>query len=362
LYEEGTKSSLISISSDGHVVDRAARFLEDRLGVHAVRQEHRPGRAPALFAHSKLLCKLMRFLGFDRRKHRIPGWILGLPKSRLKWFIEGYREGDGVHSGRHLDEGKRHEFTTIDTDLKDDLIVALARFGLFPSVGRYDTKLKKTGDREYPFWRLTLASVAPWSPLEWDEGVEQKLNARTYGDLVWATVNEIEEVPATPLVFDFSVPGQENFWAGGGVMAHNTYGPRMRPHDGRAIPTFLRQALQDKPLTVFGDGTQTRSFCYCDDLIRGLVALAESDAHLPVNLGNPDEYTLQQLAEAVIAATESRSEIVYEALPVDDPQVRQPDISRAREILGWEPRVGLEEGLRRTIDQAGVERLVGATD
>ena len=146
------------------------------------------------------------------------------------------------------------------------------------------------------------------------------------------------------------------------VRIFNSYGARMRPYDGRAIPTFMRQALQDKPLTVFGDGTQTRSFCYVDDLIRGLVSLMESEAHMPINIGNPDEYTLKQLAEAVIAATESRSEIVYEALPIDDPQVRQPDITRAREILGWEPKVGLDEGLRRTIEEAGVERLVGATD
>src|SRR5438045_1479026 len=111
---------------------------------------------------------------------------------------------------------------------------------------------------------------------------------------------------------------------------HNTYGPRMRPHDGRAIPTFLRQALQDKPVTVFGDGSQTRSFCYVDDLISGLVSLAESDFHLPVNLGNPDEMALIDLARAVIDVTESRSEIVVEALPVDDPTVRQPDIARAR--------------------------------
>ena len=140
----------------------------------------------------------------------------------------------------------------------------------------------------------------------------------------------------------------------------NTYGPRMRPHDGRAIPTFLRQALQDKPLTVFGDGSQTRSFCFVEDEIRGLVALAESDAHLPVNIGNPDEYTLLQLAETVVEVSGSRSEIVFEALPVDDPKVRQPDISKARELLGWEPQVSLEEGLKRTIDEAGVERLVGA--
>jgi dTDP-glucose 4,6-dehydratase len=140
----------------------------------------------------------------------------------------------------------------------------------------------------------------------------------------------------------------------------NTYGPNLRPHDGRAIPTFLRQALQDKPLTVFGDGSQTRSFCYVDDMIRGLVALAESDAHLPVNLGNPKEYSLLELAEAVIEAAGARSEIVFEALPVDDPKVRQPDITLARQLLGWQPEVELPDGLKRTIDQAGVERLVGA--
>jgi dTDP-glucose 4,6-dehydratase len=142
----------------------------------------------------------------------------------------------------------------------------------------------------------------------------------------------------------------------------NTMGPRMRPHDGRAIPTFLRQALQDKPLTVFGDGTQTRSFCYVDDLVRGLIALMESDVHLPVNLGNPAEFTLLDAAKAVIEVTESRSEIVFEALPTDDPQQRQPDISRAKQVLGWEPQIDLREGLQRTIDQAGVESLVGAPE
>jgi dTDP-glucose 4,6-dehydratase len=140
----------------------------------------------------------------------------------------------------------------------------------------------------------------------------------------------------------------------------NTYGPRMRPHDGRAIPTFLRQALQDKPLTVFGDGSQTRSFCYVDDLIEGIIRLAESGAHQPVNIGNPDEFTLLELARTVIEVTGSRSEIVYQALPTDDPHVRQPDISLARQLLGWEPTVDLREGLRRTLDQAGVEALTGS--
>ncbi|TMK28490.1 MAG: SDR family oxidoreductase [Actinobacteria bacterium] len=138
----------------------------------------------------------------------------------------------------------------------------------------------------------------------------------------------------------------------------NTYGPRMRPNDGRAVPTFVRQALEGKPLTVFGDGSQTRSFCYVDDLIRGLVALAESQEHLPVNLGNPNEFTMNELADAVIRITGSKSEIVHEALPVDDPQVRQPDITRARQLLGWEPEVQLEEGLRRMMGTLGREPLV----
>ena len=142
----------------------------------------------------------------------------------------------------------------------------------------------------------------------------------------------------------------------------NSYGSRMRAHDGRAIPTFLRQALQDKPLTVFGDGSQTRSFCYVDDQIDGLVALAESDVHLPVNIGNQDEYTLLQLAETVIEVAGSRSEIIFEPLPVDDPKIRQPDISRAKDLLGWEPKVSLQDGLKRTIDEAGVERLVGPAE
>src|SRR6201991_389773 len=144
------------------------------------------------------------------------------------------------------------------------------------------------------------------------------------------------------------------------IRIFNTYGSRMRPNDGRAIPTFLRQALSGKPVTVFGDGSQTRSFCYVDDLIDGIIRLADSGVHQPVNIGNPDEFTLLELAQAVIDVTGSRSEIVFQALPTDDPKVRQPDISLARELLGWEPVVGLREGLGRTLEAAGVEALTGS--
>ncbi len=144
------------------------------------------------------------------------------------------------------------------------------------------------------------------------------------------------------------------------VRTFNTFGPKMRPHDGRAVSTFLRQALQDKPLTVFGDGSQTRSFCYVDDQVRGYMLMAESDVHVPVNIGNPEELSLIDLAKTVIEVTESKSEIIFEALPIDDPQVRQPDITRAKQLLGWEPEVSLRDGLRKTIEKAGVEQLVDA--
>ncbi len=143
------------------------------------------------------------------------------------------------------------------------------------------------------------------------------------------------------------------------VRIFNTYGARMRPYDGRAIPTFLRQALANRPITVFGDGSQTRSFCYVSDLIAGIIALAESGHHEPVNIGNPDEFTLLELADTVKQVTGSSSEIIYEALPVDDPKQRKPDITLAKELLSWSPLVGLKEGLQRTIDAAGTGMLVG---
>ncbi len=134
------------------------------------------------------------------------------------------------------------------------------------------------------------------------------------------------------------------------VRIFNTYGPRMRLRDGRAIPNFITQTLCGEDVTVYGAGEQTRSFCFISDLVRGIVALAESDINEPVNLGNPAETTIRAIADAIIAATGSRARIVHRPLPTDDPKVRQPDITRARTLLGWEPQVSLTEGLRLTID------------
>lgn len=134
------------------------------------------------------------------------------------------------------------------------------------------------------------------------------------------------------------------------IRIFNTYGPRMRLDDGRALPTFMSQALRGEDVTVYGDGSQTRSFCYCDDLVEGIYRLLLSDYHMPVNIGNPVEISLLQFAQEVIALTGSKSKIVYEPLPQDDPKQRQPNITKAKEILGWQPTVDRSEGLRRTLE------------
>jgi len=141
------------------------------------------------------------------------------------------------------------------------------------------------------------------------------------------------------------------------VRIFNTYGPRMRPNDGRAIPTFVPQALKNEPITIFGEGKQTRSFCYVSDLVEGIYRLLISDINEPVNIGNPHEMSIKEMAQMVLKITGSESKLIYEPLPVDDPKVRQPNISRAKELLGWEPKIDLEEGLKNTIAWFKTQKL-----
>ena len=141
------------------------------------------------------------------------------------------------------------------------------------------------------------------------------------------------------------------------VRIFNTYGPRMRPNDGRAIPTFIPQALKDEPITIFGDGSQTRSFTYVSDLVEGIYRLLVSNINDPVNIGNPREMTIKEMAEMVIKSTNSKSKLVFNPLPVDDPKVRQPDISRAKKLLNWEPKINLEKGLQKTVDWFKTQKI-----
>jgi len=141
------------------------------------------------------------------------------------------------------------------------------------------------------------------------------------------------------------------------VRIFNTYGPRMRPHDGRAIPTFVPQALKNQPITIFGNGSQTRSFCYVSDLVEGIYKLLMSDINDPINIGNPHEMTIKEMAEIVLKVTGSKSKLVYKPLPEDDPKVRQPDINLAIKLLGWEPKIVLEQGLKKTVEWFKTQKL-----
>jgi nucleoside-diphosphate-sugar epimerase len=338
----------ISLCSDEACLRRAADILRSRFGAHVGFTPATPGRGPSIWAHSKALHVIFdRLLGL--RQKRIPTWVMQLPLARAKHFLEGFRCGDGTHSGKKV--GKELVFDTASEQLAIDLNHLLLRFGLVASFGRYETTYKQRyGDRRFPFFRLTICEVDNWDILTWDGGVQQTLNARRVGDLVWASVLEVRPCVVTGHVYDFSVPGHENFVAGNAVCCHNTYGQRMRLDDGRVLPNFMGQALRGEPLTVYGDGSQTRSFCYVDDLVDGIEKLLGVEFHDPVNLGNPDEVTILQFAQEILALSGSKSTIEYKPLPQDDPKVRKPDIGRARQLLGWEPKVPRHDGLRRTLE------------
>ncbi|MGH9225879.1 MAG: NAD-dependent epimerase/dehydratase family protein [Acidimicrobiales bacterium] len=320
---DSARDAFVTITAPADTLDRAEKVVERDLDLHVARN------GDAVYVHSRLLLTLLDHLGFTAGPKGTPGWVLGLPLSRLKWFVDGLFGTDPA-------------ITTTSAALKDDVVVALARFGLVPTVRR--------AVLPFPSWQVSMVNVQPPNPLAWDRGVTQDLDAPRTGDIVWATVTAIEEVAPTPLVYDFCVPGRENFYAGTGVMCHNTYGPHMRPDDGRAVSNFLVQALAGEPLTVYGDGNQTRSFCYVEDEVRGLLALLDSDYVGPVNIGNPNEFTILELAKAVLDVTGSPSELHYEPLPVDDPTQRRPDITLARRLLHWEPTVDLAAGLARTAE------------
>jgi UDP-glucuronate decarboxylase len=342
----------IILSSNTEFLKRAQTILKEAFGVNATLKPADATNAPSLYVDSVLLYRLFaeafRITG-TAKSARIPSWIMQLPLRRLKHFLDGYREGDGTHT--NYIEKRELAFNTVSERLATDLTYVLLRFGIVASVGYYETTYKQRyGDRKFPFWRVTVCEVSNFDILTWDNGVSQTLNARRLGDLVWAQVRTIEPVETTAYVYDFSVPDCENFVAGNGVSCHNTYGPRMRLRDGRVVPNFIQQALRGEPLTAYGDGMQTRSFQYVDDLVEGIYRLLHSGEAEPVNIGNPGEFTIKEFAELVNRLTDNSAGLTFKDMRTkDDPQVRQPDITKAKAILGWEPRVSLEEGLARTI-------------
>ncbi|MFQ5855239.1 MAG: NAD-dependent epimerase/dehydratase family protein [Anaerolineae bacterium] len=342
---------MISMCSDERFLERAAQTLTEHFNVRVGRVKPSPGHGPQIYVHSKVLHtffeEIFQVTGYSHEL-RIPSWVMQLPLSRLKFFLEGYRQGDGTHTN-YLEQ-RELAFNTSSQGLATDLIYLLMRFGIVGSLGEHETTFsERYGDRKFPFWGVTVCEVSDFNILNWDQGVEQTLNATRLGDLVWAKIRSIEPIEATDYVYDFSVPGAENFMAGSGVLAHNTYGPRMQLDDGRVVPNFVGQALRHEPLTVYGDGSQTRSFCYIDDLVDGIVGLLDVRENEPVNLGNPREISILDFAKKINDLTGNPAGIVYKPLPPDDPSRRCPDITKARQLLAWEPTVGLDEGMGMTI-------------
>ncbi|MBC6419858.1 MAG: GDP-mannose 4,6-dehydratase, partial [Prochloron sp. SP5CPC1] len=276
-------------------------------------------------------------LGFGTTEKDIPNWILQLPKEQLVYFLQGFWERS--HDKCTTNTVSHLQFYSDSQLIMEKLVLILAKFGIVGSVSQEEKYSKITVEGLENNGILNLGKT------------KQKLAAPTTGNIAWAKVESIAEFELDDYVYDFSVPEYENFVGGTYCLAlHNTYGPRMLEHDGRVVSNFITQALRGNPLTVYGKGKQTRSFCYVSDLVEGLMRLMNGDYIGPVNLGNPGEYTILQLAETIQAMVNPQGKLIFKPLPQDDPQQRQPDITKAKTLLGWEPTVDLKEGLQLTIE------------
>ncbi|NEQ36461.1 MAG: NAD-dependent epimerase/dehydratase family protein [Okeania sp. SIO3I5] len=288
---------------------------------------------------SKILVDLIAdSLNFGNQEKDIPNWILQLPQKQLISFLQGFAEGNDSENKLN----SRLEFKINSQLVAEKLVLILSKFGLVAGVSEIEVKNEKV-------YRIIVEELED-NNIQNLSNVQQKISATTTGNIVWAKIESIEEFEIDDYVYDFSVPNYENFIGGSySIFAHNTYGPRMLENDGRVVSNFIAQALKGIPLTVYGDGSQTRSFCYVSDLVEGFIRLMNQDFIGPVNIGNPGEYTILELAQKIQEMVNPDAEITYKPLPQDDPRQRQPDITRAKKYLGWEPTVPLEEGLKLTI-------------
>jgi len=345
------KTYSINFTSDDYLLDRATSILRRKFNVHVVNQPSKNGRSPAIIVNSWIVRRF--FEAMQLFEHRVPTWVFHLPLQKLGYFLEGYKDGDGTHTGKSV--GSLLDFSTSSKRMAEDISTILLRFGIVAMVRRYTTAFKqKYGDVRFPFYRISIRGLSTYNILEWHKGVSQKLTASSTNDIVWACVKRVKRRKYSGMVYDFSVPGAENFIAGSGIFCHNTYGPRIR-EDGyyaRALPRFISQALNNTPVTIYGDGLQTRSFCYITDTVSAILSLSlvKGIAGEVFNIGNPEEITILELARRIITITKSSSEIKFLPAQPDDPRRRCPDITKAGELLGWEPRVKFDDGLEKAIE------------
>lgn len=347
------KDYQLIFSSNVKYLEKLIEITDQLFGVEAKIQWDKTGnRSPEVKIRSKLIVDLVintfEFGNKLSTQKDIPNWILQLPKSQLVHFLQGFWEGDGNHDAKTT--GFRLVFNSSSQQIIEKLVLILAKFGILGSVSEFYTTVKKGDTKQYKSYRLTVQGLDQYSLLDL-ANTKQTLQAKTIGNLAWGIVKQIEEFEIDDYVYDFSVPEYENFIGGTyGICCHNTYGPRMLENDGRVVSNFVAQSLRNEPITVYGDGSQTRSFCYVSDLVDGLIRLMNGDYIGPVNLGNPGEYTILELAQMIQNLINPDLEIAYKPLPQDDPRQRQPDITKARNFLGWEPRVPLQAGLEFLIE------------
>ena len=347
------KDYQLLFTSNIKYLEKLIAVTEELFGLKtSIRFDPEQKRSPAVHIRSKLIVDLViNALGFGNKlstEKDIPSWVLQLPKEQLVHFLQGFWEGDGNHDAKTT--GYRLIFNSSSQQIIEKLVLILAKFGIIGSVSEFYTKVKKEDTQKYKSYRLTVQGLDNYSILNLAQ-TKQTLQAKTTGNLAWGIVKNIEEFEIDDYVYDFSVPEYENFIGGTyGICCHNTYGPRMLEDDGRVVSNFVAQTLRNEPITVYGDGSQSRSFCYVSDLVDGLIRLMNGDYIGPVNLGNPGEYTILELAQKIQNMINPEATIGFKPLPQDDPRKRQPDITKAREILGWEPRVPLQEGLEMLIE------------
>ena len=347
------KDYQLLFSSNVKYLEKLIAVTDELFGLKcSIRYDPQGKRAPAVHIRSKLIVDLViNSFGFGEKlstEKDIPNWVLQLPKEQLAHFLQGFWEGDGNHDAKTT--GSRLIFNSSSQQIIEKLVLILAKFGIMGSVSEFYTQVSKENPQKYKSYRLTVQGLDNYSILDLAT-TQQQLQAKTTGHLAWGIVKDIEEFEIDDYVYDFSVPEYENFIGGTyGICCHNTYGPRMLEDDGRVVSNFVAQTLRNQPLTVYGDGSQTRSFCYVSDMVDGLIRLMNGDYIGPVNLGNPGEYTILELAQKIQNMINPEATIGFKPLPQDDPRKRQPDITKAREILGWEPRVPLQEGLELLIE------------
>ena len=342
----------LSFSSNIKYLEKLVEIIRSLFGLECnIYFDEKSQKAPSVCLRSKVIVDLViNALGFGKElscKKDIPNWILQLKKEQLVYFLHGFWEGDGNHDAKTT--GKMLIFSSSSQNIIEKLVLILAKFKIIGSVSEFYTTVKKGADKKYKSYRITVQGLDDYEILNLAQ-IYQKLQAEVTEDLAWARVKKITAFDLDEDVYDFSVPEGENFIGGTyGICCHNTYGPRMQEQDGRVVSNFIVQSIKGTPLTIYGDGSQTRSFCYVSDLVEGLIRLMNGDFIGPVNLGNPGEYTILELAQIIQGMINPDTDLIYQPLPEDDPKQRQPDITRAQTYLDWQPTIPLKEGLEMTI-------------